>query len=255
MKLILTRPLAFFDLEATGLDTANDRIVEIAITKLMPDGSRESKCRRLNPGIPIPASSTAIHGITDADVADCSTFNEVSLSLYEYISDCDIAGFNSNSFDLPMLYFHFQRAGILWDYKSFAKIDVGNIFKRREERTLSAGLKFYTGKTLENAHTADADTEATVDIFLAQIERYDDLPLDLPTLERYSNYDRGFLDLSGKFSENENGDIILNFGKHKGEKAVEHIDFLEWMIRADFPSDTYAICTEIIDNFYNQAHI
>jgi len=247
MKLILTRPLAFFDLEATGLNTVNDRIVEIAVTKLFPDGSRESKCRRINPGISIPPAASLIHGITDSDVADCPKFNEVAQSLYEYISNCDIAGFNSNSFDLPMLFFHFSRAGIEWDYQSFAKIDVGNIFKRKEERTLSAGLKFYTGRSLENAHAADADTEATVDIFLAQIDKYDDLPLDLAALEKYSNYDRGFLDLSGKFSENENGDIILNFGKHKGEKAMDHLGFVEWMLRADFPIDTCNICWKIIE--------
>ena len=246
MKIQLLRPIAFIDLECTGTNRETDRIVEIAICKLHPDGSRENKRRLINPGIPIPPVTTEIHGITDEMVKEAPTFRDIAKGLLELLEGCDIGGFNSNAFDCPMLFNEFARAGIYWDYTQFKMIDVGNLFKIREPRTLSAAVKFYTGNDLENAHSAEADINATVDVFLSQLDRYPDLPDNVEELALISNHGRPVLDLSGKFSLNEKGEIILNF-KYKGERAEDHLDFIEWMYyKADFPADTRKICEELL---------
>lgn len=251
MKLQLTRPLAFFDLEATGLDKENDRIVEIAICKIHLDGRKEVKCRRINPGISIPAQSTAIHGISDEDVANEPSFEELAPGLMAFIKDCDMAGYNSNSYDIPMLFNSFLRAGLYWDYTQFRMIDAGNIFKIKEARTLTAALKFYCDKDIENAHSAEADILATVEVFEAQLERYDDLPTDMNELQKFCNYGKEILDLSGKFTTDSDGDVVFNFGSKKGVKAKDDIGYVQWMISKDFPMDTNNICMQIINDYGN----
>lgn len=249
MKLTLTRPLCFIDLEATGLDRENDRIVEIAVCKVHPDGTREVKTRRINPGIPIPAQASEVHGITDVDVENEPTFEKLAPGLIKFIENCDFAGYNSNAYDFPMLYNHFMRSGIHWDYTKFRMIDVGNIFKRKEERTLTAAYKFFCEKELEDAHSAEADILATVDVFEAQLERYEDLPADLEELQLYCNYDKPILDISGKFTTDADGDIVFNFGAKRGTKAKDDLSYVSWMLSKDFAPDTLKICSDLIDEF------
>jgi len=250
MKLTLTNPIAFIDIESTGVDRENDRIIELAVVKVFPDGTRETKCRRFNPGIPIPAGATAVHGITDADVAGLPAFSEFAQKFLDYIKGCDLGGFNSNNFDIPLLFNECSRAGIYFDYKAINMIDIGNIFKINEPRTLGAAVKLYLNKEHGEAHSAEADAIATADVFFQQMEKYE-LPTTMPELALYSNYGNKLLDLSGKFVANENGDVLLNFGKYRGEKAVDHIDFLEWMVnRASFNRDTVDVANEIINAQY-----
>jgi len=249
--LTLTKPLVFIDLEATGVDRENDRIVEIAILKVFPDGTKENKTKRVNPTIPIPPAATEIHRISDEDVKDCPKFSQIAVNLHEYIKGCDLAGFNSNAYDIPMLFNEFIRCGINLDYKSVNLIDVGNIFKINEPRTLTAGYKFYCGKDLEDAHSAEADINATYEVFMAQLSKYPELPKTLEELAIYSNFDRRILDLSGKFCEDADGNILLNFGKYRGEKALDHLDFIEWMLyKADFPADTNKVCEQLLQEAY-----
>ncbi|WP_026630074.1 3'-5' exonuclease [Dyadobacter alkalitolerans] len=255
MKIQLTRPIAFIDLETTGVDRQNDRIVEIAVCKYMPSGQYKTLCRKVNPTIPIPEGATAVHGISDADVANEPTFKKIAKGLLELLEGCDIAGFNSNSFDVPLLFNEFNRAGHFWDHSKFLMIDAGNLFKIQEPRTLSAAVKFYLGKDLEDAHSAQADIEATLDVLLAQLARYENLegfPQTIEELALYTNYGNKVADLSGKFVYDDKGELILNFGKHRGNSAKNHIDFLEWMLRANFAADTYALVTQIIDEHYHR---
>lgn len=245
----LTRPICFIDLETTGTNTVDDRIVQIAICKLQTDGSRETKMRYVNPTIPIPAGATEIHGITDAMVADEPTFEQIAKSLHEQILGSDIGGFRSNTFDIPMLYYEFKRAKVDWDFRAVHKIDVGNIYAIKERRTLEAAVKFYCKKELENAHDAKADIEATVDVFLGQLEMYEDLPKSLDGLAKFSNYDKDWLDLHSRFITGPNGNIILNFGKHKGDPARNHPGFLEWVLydaSANFPPDVREVAKKIL---------
>lgn len=246
MKLKLERPLAFIDIEATGLNRETDRIVELSVTKVFPDGSRENKTRRFNPEMPIPADSTEIHGITDEDVKDLKPFSYYAKGLMNFIADCDIAGFSSNGYDCPLLFNEFIRAGLYWDYTTFFMLDASTIFKRNEERTLSAAYKFYCGKDLENAHGAKADVEATVEVLMAQLERYPDLPTDIASLAHYCNYDRKIADMAGKFVYNEKEELIINFGQHRGKKATDEIGFIGWMVGKDFAPDTLKFVHEIM---------
>lgn len=251
----LTRPLAFIDIESTGLDRDKDRIVEIAIHYMLADPSISQHPfevhQRLNPGIPIPETASQIHGITNEMVKDMPSFKDVAHDILDSINDCDIAGFNSNSFDVPMLYNEFLRAGITWDYTKHKMVDVGNIFKLKEPRTLSAAVKFYTGVDHEGAHGAQSDAAATAAVLAMQLTRYPDLPQTIEELALFSNYGKKMMDVSGKFTEDENGVIILTFGKYRGMPAKDHIDFLMWMLRADFPPDTCRIAEEIIEEYQN----
>lgn len=247
------RPLCFLDIEATGLDRENDRIVELSIIKLFPDGSQEFKTRRFNPGIAIPEATTKIHGITDDHVKDEPRFKDVAKSLLDYITDCDLAGYNCNNFDVPMLFFEFLRADLYLDYTKIKIIDVGNIFKIKEQRTLEAAYKFYCDKQLENAHSAEADTKATLEVFESQLERYEDLPKTIEALAKYSNFDKEIIDISGKFTYNEAGKVIFNFGKYKGELATDHPDFLDWMVnKANFSKDTCMVALKLLKSCYGQ---
>ncbi len=248
MKLRLKRPIIFFDLETTGVDTARDRIVEVSMIKIMPDGEEITRTRRLNPGMPIPPEATAVHGITDDDVRDCPTFPQVAKSLAQFIQGCDFGGFNSNRFDLPVLVEEFMRAGVDVDFKRRRFVDVQNIFHKKEQRTLVAAYRFYCDKELEDAHSAEADTRATYEVLQAQIERYDDLENDIDFLAEYSSQGNA-ADFAGRILYDEQGCEVFNFGKHRG-CSVEEVfrrepSYYDWMMNGDFPLYTKKLITEI----------
>lgn len=249
MRLKLTRPLAFIDIESTGTSTQTDRIVELCIVLVRTNGkAAEPVVFRINPGMSIPPAATAVHGIKDEDVAGKPLFAGYANAILELIDGCDMATFNGNMFDVPMLYNEFMRAGIEWDYSKIHFLDAGVIYKRKESRTLAAAMQFYCNRELKDAHTAEADTLATVDVLLAQVDRYTDMPTTVAELALYCNYDKQMLDLSGKFTYNAEGLIVLNFGQHRGQPAKDHLDFLTWMLyKANFPPDTRAICQRIME--------
>ena len=248
MKLNLKRPIIFFDLETTGVNTSRDRIVEISLVKVMPDGEEIIKTRRINPEMPIPAEATAIHHISDEDVKDCPTFRQIAKSLYQFMLGCDFGGFNSNRFDLPMLVEEFLRAGVDVDFKNRKFIDVQNIFHQMEQRTLVAAYKFYCDKDLTEAHSAEADTRATYEVLKAQLDRYDILENDIEALAKFSS--RGeTADYAGRIGYNERGDEVFTFGKHK-DRVVSEIfatdpSYYAWLMNGDFPAYTKKIFTEI----------
>ncbi|MFA6058920.1 MAG: 3'-5' exonuclease [Taibaiella sp.] len=250
MNLILEKPLAFIDLEGTGLNREKDRIVEISIAIQYPNGERLVKTKRINPEMPIPAEATAVHGITDADVANAPVFISIAKSLHALIDGCDIAGYGSNSYDIPVLYHEFVRAGIIWDYKKVHFIDAGIIFKIQEPRDLAAAVKFYCGKEHTGAHGAEADTLATAEVFFSQMEKYD-LPKTVPELALYSNYGRKILDLSGKFTYNDKDQVVYNFGPHRGMPVFAEIGFLDWMLTKDFGQDTISVIHDLKSQFLN----
>lgn len=249
MKLKLTRPAIVFDLETTGINFTRDRIIELCIIKIHPDGLEETKSRRINPGIPIPPASTEIHGITDEDVSGCPTFDQVAKSLYEWIEGCDIIGFNSNKFDVPMLVEEFLRAGVDVDLSGVRLIDVQNIYHKLERRNLSAAYKFYCGKELVDAHSAEADTRATYEILMAQLDHYpDDLTNDVVSLSEFSRYNNN-VDFAGLLIYDEAGEIIINFGKYKGkplrEVLIKDPGYYGWVQQADFTLDTKKWFTKV----------
>lgn len=241
MKLNLQRPIIFFDLETTGTNITNDRIVEISLIKVMPDGQENSRTRRVNPGMPIPAEATAVHGISDEDVANEPRFEQIARSLAAIFQGCDIAGFNSNRFDIPMLKQEFDRAGVELNLSDAKFIDVQTIFHKREPRNLVAAYKFYCNADLENAHSADADTRATFEVLKAQLEKYPDLPTDVENLAAYTSFNRN-VDLAGRLVYDDNGREVINFGKHKGRLAEEILikepGYFGWIMQGDFTIDT-----------------
>lgn len=248
MKLNLKRPIIFFDLETTGVDTARDRIVEISMIKIMPDGEEITRTRRLNPGMPIPAEATAVHGITDEDVKDAPTFAQVARSLEQFIRGCDFGGFNSNRFDLPVLVEEFLRVGVDVDLKRRRFIDVQNIFHKKEQRTLVAAYKFYCDKELDDAHSAEADTRATYEVLKAQLDRYPDLRNDVDALAEYSCRAEA-ADYAGRILYNEKGEEVFGFGKYRGRSVAEVFraepSYYAWMMNGDFPLYTKKVITEI----------
>ncbi len=248
MKLNLKRPIIFFDLETTGVDTSKDRIVELSMIKIMPDGEKIIKTRRINPQMPIPESSTAIHGISDEDVKDCPTFTQIAKSLEQFIAGCDFGGFNSNRFDLPVLVEEFLRAGVDVDLKRRKFIDVQNIFHKLEQRTLVAAYKLYCGKDLTDAHSAEADTMATYEVLLAQIERYEELNNDVDFLADFSTRVET-ADYAGRIIYNDKGEECFSFGKHRGKVVSEVFEkepsYYAWMMEGDFPLYTKKVITEI----------
>ena len=235
----LERPLVFFDLETTGLRVGTDRIVELAIIRLAPGGDVMEKVRRFNPGIPIPPEATAVHGITDADVADEPPFPSRARALAQLLEPCDLAGFNVRRFDLPMLMAEFQRAGVPFDPKARRVVDVQMIFHREEPRDLSAAVRFYLGRDLEDAHSALADIRATAAVMGAQLQRYLHLPRDLGGLDAYCDEIRPFETEVDRWFKEMEGDpgLIFRRGKHQGTRLVEvagsHPDYLEWMLRLE----------------------
>ncbi len=248
MQLNLKKPIIFFDLETTGINITKDRIVEISIIKVMPSGEEVERTRRINPEIPIPAEATAVHHITDEDVAQCPTFKMVANDLARIFTGCDIAGFNSNRFDIPMLDQEFQRAGVKFDFSKPRFIDVQTIFHKKEQRNLIAAYKFYCGKNLEEAHSANADTRATYEVLKAQLDRYDDLPNDMEKLSEFSSQNRN-VDLMGRLIFNDDRKEVINFGKYKGRLAEEVLrqdpGYYSWILKGDFPQNTKDAFTTI----------
>ncbi|HLT65520.1 MAG TPA: 3'-5' exonuclease [Flavobacterium sp.] len=248
MELKLNRPICFFDLETTGIDVARDRIVEISILKVFPNGNKESKTWLVNPGISIPEHATAVHGITNEKVANEPTFKELAPQIFAMIKDSDLAGFNSDRFDIPLLAEEMLRAEIDFDMKNRVSVDVQTIFHKKEERTLSAAYKFYCGKTLDNAHSAAADTNATYEIFVSQLQRYDDLPKDIKELSVYTSRKKS-VDFAGFIALNEDGQEIFTFGKHKGALVDDVLErepgYFGWIQNADFPLYTKKVLTAI----------
>ena len=255
MQLNLRNPLVFFDLETTGIDIVHDRIVEISMVKVMPNGDEILKTRRINPGMPIPPESTAIHGITDDDVKDCPSFKEIAKSLAAQIEGCDLAGFNSNRFDIPMLAEEFLRAGVDVNLGRRKFVDVQTIFHKKEQRNLTAAYKFYCQKDLENAHSAEADTMATYEVLKAQLDRYPDLENDINFLSQYSSFNKN-VDFAGRMVYNEQGKEVINFGKYKGRLVEEVLKndpgYYGWMMNGDFPLNTKQMLTEIRLRGFNQ---
>jgi DNA polymerase-3 subunit epsilon len=249
MELQLKNPLVFFDLETTGTNIVTDRIVEISFLKIHPNGNREQKTKRINPEMPIPADSSAIHGITDEDVKDCPTFRQIAKSLANQIEGCDLAGFNSSRFDIPLLMEEFLRAGVDIDFSKRKLIDVQVIFHKKEPRTLEAAYRFYCGKELEDAHSAEADTLATYEVLKAQLDRYPELENDMGKLSDEFSAINNNVDFSGRIILNEHGVEIFNFGKHKGKPVSEVLkvepSFYAWMMDSEFPLHTKQVLTKI----------
>lgn len=269
MKLNLRRPLAFIDLETTGTNVGSDRIVEIAVVKLMPDGSMNCRPEKsgpgnrflVNPEMPIPLSSSVVHGIYDEDIKEAPTFKEVAPSLFKFLFDCDLAGFNSNRFDIPMLAEEFLRAGIEFSLEGRNLIDVQVIFHMMEQRNLKAGYKFYCGKDLDDAHEALPDAMATMEIFLAMLDRYKDVAIedgrnglivpivnDMDKIHEFCRRQR-FADLMGRMVYDEEDQVVFNFGKYKGKRVKEILrqdpGYYSWMMQGDFPLFTKKVLTEI----------
>lgn len=249
MKLNLKTPIIFFDLETTGVDVSKDRIVEICYIKVWPNGNEASRTMRINPGMHIPEQSSAVHGIYDADVADCPTFKEVAQDIANDFMGCDIAGFNSNRFDLPMLAEEFLRAQVDIDLTRHRAIDVQVIYHKLEQRTLSAAYKFYCGAELVNAHSALADTQATYEILKAQLDHYPDVLVnDMDFLSQFSSFTRN-VDFAGRMVYDDNGNELFNFGKYKGERVDVILQrdpgYYAWMMNGDFPLNTKQALTRI----------
>lgn len=266
MKLI--RPIVFVDLETTGLDAKNDRIVEISMVQIenctcgchaFPGITHIQSCCEggytkhtlltllINPGIPIPESASAIHGITDEKVLDKPKFSDVAQQIYDSLLGCDVAGFNSNSFDLKMLAAEFERVGIYWDHRQHNLIDVGNLFKHFQPRTLSAAFLNYIGVPMSDAHSAEADAHATAGVFICMLHMHQEMPETIEEISLLSNFGKQMLDLSGKFSYDDEGDIVFTFGKHRNVKAKTQLPYLEWMLnKGDFSNDTKDICEQVL---------
>jgi DNA polymerase-3 subunit epsilon len=248
MSINLHKPICFFDLETTGINVGKDRIVEISVLKVFPNGNKESKTIRVNPEMPISREATSVHGITNADVENEPTFREIAPQIWEMMKDSDIGGYNSNRFDVPLLVEEFLRNGFDFDMDKHRFVDVQVIFFKKEPRDLSAAYQFYCGKTLENAHSAAADVEATYEIFKAQIERYDDLENDIKFLSDYTTQ-RKTADLAGMIGFNEKGQEIFNFGKYKGQVVIEILEkdqgYFGWIQNAEFPLYTKKVLTKI----------
>ncbi len=241
----LDRPLCFLDVEATGVTPRADRIIELAIIRINPDGSESAKDWLLNPGVPIPIETVAIHGITDEIVKNCPHFSDAAREIRAFIGDSDLGGFNISRFDIPILCEEFSRAGISFEAESRRVLDAQRIFHTREPRNLAAALKFYCGKEHTDAHGAEADTRATIDVVVGQFSRYADLPTDMDTLDRLFNARDPFnADRAGRFRWVD-GQLTVNFGKKKGTRVIDlmHDDpgFLKWIIRSDFPMETRAV--------------
>ncbi|EAQ42060.1 3'-5' exonuclease [Polaribacter sp. MED152] len=248
MNLNLTKPIVFFDLETTGVNIATDRIVEISILKVFPNGNKESKTWLVNPEIEIPQGATDVHGITNEKVVTEPTFKELAGKVSEMIAGCDLAGFNSNRFDIPLLAEELMRAGIDFDMQNRKAIDVQVIFHKKEQRTLSAGYQFYCGKELEGAHGAEADTNATYEILLAQVEKYDDIGNSVDALSEFSTHGKR-ADFAGFILFNDENQEIFSFGKYKGrtveEVLTENPGYNNWIQNADFPLYTKKVLKQI----------
>ncbi|MDG2330243.1 MAG: exonuclease domain-containing protein [Flavobacteriales bacterium] len=249
MNLNLIKPLAVFDLETTGINVATDRIVEISILKVNPDYSKETLTMRINPEMPIPLETSEIHGIYDIDVTNAPTFAESAAKIVAFIADSDLAGFNSNRFDVPLLIEEFLRAEIAFKMEERKCVDIQNIFHKKEQRTLVAAYQFYCDKDLTNAHSAEADTLATYEVLEAQLEKYKDLSGDIDYLAEYSTMGPKTADFARRIGIDDKGVEIFNFGKNKGKSVEETFrrepGYYSWMMKGDFPGYTKAVITRI----------
>lgn len=248
MELNLRRPIAFIDIETTGLNVSTDRIVEISILKINPGRKEEWMSTRINPEMPIPPKATAIHGITDNDVAGAPTFREIARTLTAFLEGCDLAGYNAIKFDLPLLAEEFLRVNIDFSFRKRKYVDVQVIYHKKEQRTLAAAYQFYCSKELSDAHSSKADTAATFEVLKAQLDRYSDLENDIEKLAEFSSFNN-IVDFAGRIILNEHGIEVFNFGKHKG-KTVESVlkeepSYYSWMMNGDFPLYTKKVLTEI----------
>lgn len=248
MNLKLTRPLCVFDLETTGTNVTKDRIVEICVLKVMPDGSRESKTWLVNPEMPISQESSSVHGITNEDVKDAPTFKMIAPKVMEMLSGSDLGGFNSNRFDVPLLVEELLRAGIDFDMSKFRLIDAQVIYHKMEPRNLTAAYRYYCDKNLEGAHSAEADTLATFEVLDAQVGKYEEVPNDIAELSEFSYHQKN-ADFAGFIAFNDNGEEIFTFGKHKGRLVTDVLkqeaSYYSWMQNADFPLYTKKVLTGI----------
>lgn len=254
MNLKISKPICFFDLETTGVNVSLDRIVEISILKIFPNGNKESKTWLVNPGVPIPLEASNIHGITNDIVKNEPLFKMIASDIKSMINNCDLAGFNSNKFDIPLLAEELLRSEIDFSLDNVATIDVQNIFHKMEQRTLSAAYQFYCGKSLDNAHTSKADTLATFEVLESQIEKYDDLENNVSFLSDFSKRGKN-VDLAGFIKYNEDNIPCFSFGKHKG-KTVDYVlenesGYFGWLLNADFPMYTKKVLTQIRLNKLN----
>lgn len=248
MELNLNKPICFFDLETTGIQLASDRIVEISILKVFPNGNKEGHTWRVNPEMPIPKATSAIHGITDEMVANEPTFTELAPKVVALLKDSDLGGYNSNRFDIPILAEELERAGVDLDLKKANSVDVQTIFHKKEKRTLEAAYKFYCGKTLENAHSAEADTLATYEVLKSQLDKYEDLENDMNWLAGFSSHKK-FADYAGFIGFDKEGEEVFTFGKHKGSKVSDILEnepgYFGWLLNADFPLYTKKVLTRV----------
>ncbi|UCD59738.1 MAG: 3'-5' exonuclease [Flavobacteriaceae bacterium] len=248
MELKLSKPICFFDLETTGTNVARDRIVEISILKIYPNGNKESRTWLVNPEMIIPDEVIAVHGISNEKVENEPTFKELAKEIFNIIKDCDLAGFNSDRFDIPLLAEEMLRADIDFDLKNMLSVDVQTIFHKMEKRTLAAAYKFYCDKDLTDAHSAEADTTATYEVLLSQLDRYPELENNVKKLAEFSTH-RKFADFAGFISFNKDDEEIFSFGKHKGKKVLEVLEqepgYFGWILNADFPLYTKKVLTQI----------
>lgn len=248
MKLLLKNPIVFFDLETTGTNIVTDRIVEISYHKVMPNGREETKTIRINPGIPIPKSSSDIHGITDEDVVDCPLFKSVAKEIARDIEGCDLAGYNSNRFDIPLLAEEMLRADVDIDFTKRKFVDVQVVFHKMEARTLGAAYKFYCDKDLIGAHGAEADTLATYEVLQAQLDRYPELKNDVDYLAKFTTQNNN-VDFAGRMIYNDKGEEVINFGKYKGHKVEDVLKndpgYYGWIMNSDFSLHTKKMLTNI----------
>ncbi len=249
MKLNLTRPIAFIDLETTGVNISNDRIVEIAIVKILPDGTRQVKRKLINPLIPIPSGASDVHGITDEMVKDAPSFKQVANEIKQFMDNCDMGGYNSNRFDVPMLIEEFLRAGVSFSVDGRKLVDVQKVFHMMEQRTLGAAYKFYCNKVLDGAHSAEVDATATWEVLEAQIERYPQIGDTVESIVKFTGED-DIVDFARRFVK-ENGIEVFNFGKHKGKPVTqvlkEEPQYYDWMMKGDFAMNTKQKLTEILN--------
>lgn len=255
MQLNLSRPLVFFDIEATGLNTATDRIVELCMVKVFPDGKDEVRTLRFNPTIPISPEASAVNGITDEDIANCPRFADMASDLDNYFANCDLAGYNSNSFDIPMLVEEFIRAGVNFDLTTRRFIDVQTVFHKMEPRTLTAAYKYYCQKELVDAHSAEADTVATYEVLKAQLDRYDEVQNDVDWLADFTRRNNN-VDLAGRIVLNDENVEVINFGKYRGRPVRDVLrydqGYYNWIMQGDFPQNTKQVFMQLKLRYDNE---
>ncbi len=257
MELNLRKPIAFIDIETTGINVSTDRIVELSVLKITPNGKEEWMITKINPEMPIPPKSTAIHGITDKDVADAPTFREIAKNLSAFLEGCDLAGYNAIKFDIPVIAEEFLRANVDFNLRKRKYIDPQVIFYKKEQRTLSAAYQFYCNRDLKNAHSSKADVEATYEVLKAQLDRYVDLENDMEKLADFSAFNN-IADFAGRIIYDENGRELFNFGKHKGKPVVQVFrdepSYYDWIMKSEFPLSTKKVVTSIkLRGFNNES--